>query len=150
MWEQFRALQNERSSSSLIFEPPGSEGREFGGQGGFVGAEEDQGVVEEAELLEETGHLAHGIVHGGEHGGVQAALGVEVGEALDVPARRVHGVVRSVEGEIEEEGPRAVLGECPERWRGGSGNSYPPGGSLPCRRGHVGLDGEGGSGIHWF
>ena len=69
-----------------------------------VGDEECQGVVGFTEACEFVHDGADGVVDGGDHGGHDASVPWEVGEAFGVLCGRVHGVMRRVEGCVEKEG----------------------------------------------
>src|SRR5438132_11697527 len=71
--------------------------------GAVVAGEEDERVPGETGGANGAHHLPYGIVGGGEHGGIHAALGIERGEAFDVLARRVHGGGHGVEGQVGKE-----------------------------------------------
>ncbi len=88
-----------------------------------VAQEDDEGAFLQVVLAQLIEHDAHGVIHAGDHRGVEAALLVgNVGESLQQLRGRLLRGVRSVERHVEEPGLRLCSGERrppprrPARW----------------------------------
>lgn len=70
-----------------------------------VGCEDDEGLLEDAVLLERLDHLADGVVEGGDHAREDPPVLVgDVGVLVDVLLRHLQRAVHVLERQVQEQG----------------------------------------------